>query len=129
MGTFRDTVTVLLLVALAAAGSFVATGFLMIAAVLGDADSWDDLFRSMALTAGGFAVLAVVPAVVALWLRRSAPVVSGVVATFVGALAVCLFGPHASGSGAAFLVSAGGLLLVACAVPLPARGTSDTFAG
>ena len=123
----RDTVANLLLLAVAGFGMLVASGSLMVAAVLGGLDGWGDLVRDGLFTLAGFAGLAVVPALVALWLRPRQPVASGVVATGVGALAVCLCGPHAGEGGGAMVAALGGLLLVACAVPLAPRRADDRF--
>jgi hypothetical protein len=123
----RATVATLLLMAVAGCGMFVVTGALMLAAVFADLGGWGDLVRDGLFTLAGFAGLAVVPAVLALWLRPLRPVASGAVATGVGALAVCLCGPHAAEGGGATVVALGGLLLVLCAVPIPPRETGDTF--
>lgn len=129
MTSFRDAVAVLLLAVLAGAGMIAATGFLVLASVFGSGDGWGDLIRSIALTAAGFAGVAVVPAVVALWLRTTHPVASGALATGIGVVALALSGPRAAESGTAMLIALGGLLLVVCAVPLPPAEAGDTFAG
>ncbi len=129
LGSLRRAVTVLLLLLLAGGGMFVLTGTLLVLAVLGGPDGWAGLVSDLALTVGGFAVAAVVPAVGALALLPRHPVAAGTVAAFVGALAVCLCGPHAGQSQSALLVAFGGLLLVVCAVPLPPPRTRDRFAG
>jgi hypothetical protein len=123
----RAVVANLLLLAVAGFGMLVATASLMLAVAVGDLDGWGDLVRDGMFTVAGFAGLAVVPALVALWLRPRQPVASGVVATGVGALAVCLCGPHADGGGGAMVAALGGLLLVACAVPLGPSRAGDRF--
>ncbi len=127
MTTLRATVATLLLLAAAGVGMFVLTVSLMLAAAVGDLGGWGELVRNGMVTLAGFAGLAVVPSVVALWLRPRQPVASGVVATGIGALAVCLCGPHAGGDGGAMLVALGGLLLVLCAVPIRPQDAGDTF--
>lgn len=127
--TLRVVVTVLVLAATAAFGMFTATGFLTLAVAVGGSGGWDALLRDMALQGAGFSALCVAPAVAALWLRARRPVASGTIAALVGAMAVCVCGPHADGSTSSALVAWAGLLLMVCAVPLPSPGTGDRFAG
>jgi hypothetical protein len=123
----RAAVTVLLLLLTAAAGTATATGFLVLAEALGGLDGWGELLRDLFLTGAGLAALCAVPAVVALWLRARHPVASGTVATLMGAVAVGVCGPQAAGSGSASLVAWAGLVLMVCAVPLPAPAAGARF--
>lgn len=125
----RATVTVLLLLVTAACGTVTATGFLVLADAVGGLEGWGELVRDLFLTGAGLAALCAVPAVAALWLRARHPVASGTVATLMGAAAVGVCGPQSAGSGSASLVAWTGLLLMVCAVPLPAAATGDRFAG
>lgn len=125
----RAAVTVLLLLVTAACGTATATGFLVLADAVGGFDGWGDVLRDLFLTGAGLAALCAVPAVVALWLRARHPVASGTVATLVGAVAVGVCGPQAAGSGSASLVAWTGLVLMVCAVPLPAPAAGARFGG
>ena len=125
----RAAVTVLLLLLTAACGTATATGFLVLADALGGLDGWGELIRHLLLTGAGLAALCAVPAVAALWLRARHPVASGTVATLIGAVAVGVCGPQAAGSGSASLVAWTGLVLMVCAVPLPAPAAGARFGG
>lgn len=125
----RAAVTVLLLVVTAACGTVTATGFLVLADAVGGLGGWGDLVRDLFLSGAGLAALCAVPAVVALWLRARHPVASGTGATLMGAVAVGVCGPQAAGSGSAALVAWTGLVLMVCAVPLPAPAAGARFGG
>ena len=125
----RAAVTVLLLLLTAACGTVTAIGFLVLAQAVGGLGGWGELVRDLFVTGGGLAALCAVPAVLALWLRARHPVASGTVATLMGALAVGVCGPQAAGSGSASLVAWGGLVLMVCAVPLPAPAAGARFGG
>lgn len=124
----RAAVTAVLLLVTAACGAATATGLVMLAGAMGGLDGWGELLRGLFLTGAGLAAVCAAPAVVALWLRARHPVASGTVATLMGAAAIGVCGPQAAGSGSASLVAWAGLLLMVCAVPLPA-GTGDRFGG
>ena len=127
----RTAVATLLLVLVAAAGAWVAVSALLFGALLGSfgVDAVDDLVRAIVLTVAGGAMLVALVAVLALWLRGSHPVASGVVASVAGVLALGIAGPQADGSDPATALALGGFLLVVCAVPVPGRPAADRFAG
>ena len=125
----RSAATVVLLLVATACGTATATGFLVLAGAVGGFGGWGDLVRDLFLTGAGLAALCAAPAAVALWLRARHPVASGTVATLMGAVAVGVCGPQAAGSGSAALVAWAGLVLMVCAVPLPAPGAGDRFGG
>ena len=125
----RGAVATWVLVLFAAAGMWVAVSALLFGALLGSVGigGLGDLVHAIAFTVAGWAVLAALPAVAALWLRPSHPVASGVVASLVGAVTLGLVGPQANGSGAATALALGGFLLLVCAVPAPGRTAADRF--